>query len=400
MSVPPRPAIFTRAGFDSLASELRIAVIYGGDKRLEGSVLHPSRNFRPWKSYESVARDIQSALERLGFRHVIALPETMALPAQLAHENIQLAWLNTGGVQGSAAAGHAAALLEMLGVPYIGHGPVQTMLLDTKDVFKRQLESLGIPTAPFVVWHPDSGVQDIAATTRFRSVFRGYAGPFIVKPVSGRASLHVHVVETSNELASATSAVYELTHAPVIVEKFLPGREFTVAVSGPVVYQNGAFTRDAEPFAFSVLERVLDTDEPIFTSMDTKPITPRRLRPVDTPEPNLADALRRLGRRVYSELGLHSIVRADIRADEDGTLNVLEVNPKPDLKQPAEGVTSFVAAGLAQEGMSYDDLILSLLADRLDYLLTFQRDTFPELEGVLARHLELPAPARRLLHSA
>ena len=48
---------------------------------------------------------------------------------------------------------------------------------------------------------------------------------------------------------------------------------------------------------------------------------------------------------------------------------ILETNPKPDLKQPNGTVTSLVCTELAAHGMDYEDLILSLLADRLDLLM-------------------------------
>jgi hypothetical protein len=65
----------------------------------------------------------------------------------------------------------------------------------------------------------------------------------------------------------------------------------------------------------------------------------------------------------------------DIRSDENGGLHILEANPKPDLKQPADGITSLISAGLPQAGMGYDDLVLSLLADRLDFLFMHRAET-------------------------
>jgi D-alanine-D-alanine ligase len=61
----------------------------------------------------------------------------------------------------------------------------------------------------------------------------------------------------------------------------------------------------------------------------------------------------------------------------------LEANPKPDLKHPGENVTSLVALGLAEYGMSYNDLIFSLLADRLDYLLTQHIEIIPHIVDLL-----------------
>ncbi|WP_256890990.1 hypothetical protein [Cylindrospermopsis raciborskii] len=53
--------------------------------------------------------------------------------------------------------------------------------------------------------------------------------------------------------------------------------------------------------------------------------------------------------------------------------NYLEANPKPDLKRPNNIATSLVAEGLHEQRMNYEDLILSLLSDRLDYLLTYHQ---------------------------
>jgi D-alanine-D-alanine ligase len=205
--------------------------------------------------------------------------------------------------------------------------------------------------------------------SRFRLAFGDYAGPFIVKPVSGRASLHVHVVESRAELAGAVAEVHGKTNDVVLIEKYLSGREFCIAAAGPLVARCGRLFRGAGPFTFGALERVLEAEEKIFTSMDVRPITGERCRPLRaTEDAAVAAALHELARSVFLEFNLGSIIRLDVRADEAGNLYILEANPKPDLKQPGEGVTSLVCEGLSEFGMSYDDLILSLLADRLDYL--------------------------------
>src|SRR5262245_31947925 len=85
---------------ERLKSRLRLAVIFGGNKLTPGGVAYPSRNTRSWKSYEAVAVDIAASLQRLGFRNVQLLPDDMRLGERLVREGIQMAWLNTGGVQG------------------------------------------------------------------------------------------------------------------------------------------------------------------------------------------------------------------------------------------------------------------------------------------------------------
>ncbi len=143
---------------------------------------------------------------------------------------------------------------------------------------------------------------------------------------------------------------------------------------GPLVSRGGRLVRRREPFTFAALERVLAPGERIFTSMDVRPITSERVRSLDdVRDAKLVDRMRELARDVYREFNLSSLVRLDLRADEKGDLHILEANPKPDLKKPQDGVTNLISAGLPQAGLSYEDVVLSLLADRLDNLFTHRR---------------------------
>lgn len=366
-----------------LFAKLRIAVVFGGDCALPGSVIYKTHNPRSWKSYEVVAREIAKALAEIGFQQVFVLPDDMKLPEQLKQKNIHLVWLNTGGVQGYNPVCHTPALLEMLGMPYVGHNPLNSSTLDNKHAFKRELQSVGVKTAPFMIWHPSQGIFQPNLHQRFAIEFGEYQGPFVVKPVSGRASLHVHFVDKIEGLSQAVSEVHRATHNTALIEKYLPGREFCVAVCGYVNYAKGSFYKHTKPFAFSTVERLLEPEERIFTSMDKKAITADRGRLIGSEEPELKQELIELARKIYWEFSLKSLVRIDVRSDADGSLYVLEANPKPDLKHPGENVTSLVALGLAEYGMSYNDLIFSLLADRLDYLLTQHIEIIPHIVDLL-----------------
>lgn len=356
---------------EKMMRRLRVAVIFGGDKNSEGAVINPAPNTRSWKSYEAVAHDIATALKRIGCRDVFVMPEDMRLAEHLRAEKIHLAWLNSGGVQGFGSVTHGPAMLEMLGIPYVGHDPLSAGLLDNKHIFKRQLKALGLPTAPFMTWHPAQGVLNLGEHALFQREFRHWDGQFIVKPVSGRASLNVNYVERAANIPAIASQVYEITQNQVLIEGYLPGREYCVAVCGPVIRRDGKLERNGGPFTFAEIERVLEPGESIFTSMDIKPITAERVRQLDEDaEAEVISRLRRLGRDVYEALSLDSIIRMDVRADHRGSLFVLEANPKPDLKAPAENVTSLIGEGLIRYGMTYDDLIYSLLADRIDSALS------------------------------
>ena len=68
---------------EELKPQLRIAVIFGGNKRDAGSVLYEAQNSRSWKSYEGVAEDIAASLRRVGFANVQLMPDDMALGDRL-----------------------------------------------------------------------------------------------------------------------------------------------------------------------------------------------------------------------------------------------------------------------------------------------------------------------------
>jgi D-alanine-D-alanine ligase len=369
---------------EKLMPRLRIGVVFGGNKSNPDSVLYRAANTRSWKSYEAVANDIADSLRRSGFRHVYVIPEDMNLPHRLRQANIHLAWLNTGGVQGYNPASHASALLEMAGVPYVGHDPLTATTLDNKHAFKREAAGAGIRTAEFSTWNMTRGPFRPDLNSCFQSAFANYDGPFIVKPVCGRASLHVHVVQNRQELPDVIAEVYRETENTVLIERYLGGREFAIAVAGPTISRGRRLERGQGPFTFAALERTFDPGEQIFTSMDVRPITADRFKTVDPDaDRDILGKMRRMASELYLEFNLASLVRLDLRADAAGQLYVLEANPKPDLKRPFQGVTSLICGGLADTGMDYDDLIFSLLADRIDFLLAHRRGSVGHITELL-----------------
>lgn len=304
-----------------------------------------------------------------GFRYVVTLPDDLGLAERLRQERIDLAWLNTAGVQGYDAVAHTPSLLELSGIPYVGHRPLLAVTLDNKHVFKRECAGLGLPTPPFMVWDGTSGRLEPDREPRFRAAFGVYRGPFVVKPVTGRASLNVVLVPDRSTLADAVEEVYRHTLNQVQIETFVGGAEYCVSVCGPVLARHGRLERQDRPFVFSVLERVMGTDERIFTSMDVRPITRDRTRLLGPGDGEVYERLVQLARTVHAEFQIRTLIRLDVRADTNGRLFILEANPKPDLKRPDGEMISLVCAGLDQHDMTYEDLLLSLLADRLDHYL-------------------------------
>jgi len=257
-------------------------------------------------------------------------------------------------------------------------------LLDNKHWFKRELAALGLATPAFMTWNHVRGKLVPQSNRAFQRAFADYAGPLVVKPAVGRASLHVHLVADRQQLAEVVAEVSLLTNNDVLIEAFAPGREFVVAAAGPMLARDGRLFRLTEPFVFGAQERVLTHEEKIFTSMDQRPITRDRVRGLRGSEDSAVRFdLLALARQVYTDFNLGSLIRLDIRADAGGTLQILEANPKPDLKRPNGSVTSLIGEGLSEFQMSYDDLILALLAERIDYLIRLQPGLYRHFEEIL-----------------
>ena len=109
--------------------------------------------------------------------------------------------------------------------------------------------------------------------------------------------------------------------------------------------------------------------------------TENPLHPLDADD-ELAEGLKSLAQRIYLDFNLDSLVRIDVRGDEEGRLHIMEANPQPDLGGPGRESDNRVCAGLGEHDMTYDDLVLSLLANRLDFLLTFRPKALAHVESV------------------
>lgn len=352
-----------------LRGRLRIAVIYGGNRHAEGAVIVPTRNPRSDKNYEMVAREIAGSLERLGFIDVAVLPEDMHLGESLRRHRTHFAWLNSGGTQGYASVCHAPALLELLGIPYVGHNPLNAAVLDNKHIFKCVLQRLGVFTPPFVVANYPFVTGRITECDDFKNVFNEEVDRFIVKPVSGRASQFVSVVKR-DEIDARVEEVGRTVGNHVMVEEYFPGREFTVGTIGPMVARQGFLMNHGVPFVLPAVERILEKDEWIVTSMDIRPITLDRVRVLDADlDAHEISVLTNIALYMFEHMRLETAVRFDMRTDSKGRIGVLEANPKPDLKFPQGQQINLLAAGISKCGMGYDDLILSMLANRIDFLL-------------------------------
>jgi len=243
---------------------------------------------------------------------------------------------------------HVPALLEMLGIPYSGAGPAALGLCYDKEIVNAIARSLEIPVPEETCFDP----ADRGAT--IPSVF-----PALVKPACGDSSIGITkdaVVYDAEQLINRLSAVREqLPGVPILVQEFLPGTEYTVAVVG-----NPGLSHEILPL-LEVEYDGLDAGLPRILSYESKwePESPfwNQIRYVESKAPvEVKNALFDASALLFQKLGCRDYARFDFRADANGTPKLLEVNPNPGWCW--DGKLNLMAE-LA--GWSYADLLARIL---------------------------------------
>jgi D-alanine-D-alanine ligase len=193
-----------------------------------------------------------------------------------------------------------AALFEWEGVRFTGSGSETLALCRRKDRTKAVLAAAGVPV-------PRAG---------------GF--PCIVKPMDedGSAGLdHDAVCGDADELERARARCA----GPVVVEEFLPGKEFVVSLWGRT-----------RPEHISIGEVSFDNALRLFTYAakwhpDSRDYANSRLHYHTEIDPPLRAALAAAARGAWRAVGARGYLRVDVRLDEDGVPRVLDVNPNPDV---------------------------------------------------------------------
>ena len=316
---------------------MKVAVVHNRDSTGVINVfgMQNRERYNP-RTVERVASALESGGHNVrvidGNMHVIEQLHDF-MPRVMAGERPGMVFNMAYGIQGVSRYTHLPAMLEMLGVPYVGSGPQAHGLALDKVIAKMIFQSSGISTPGF--WNFATADQ-----THDDLVF-----PVIVKPKMEAVSYGIQVVDNWDDLRAAVGSIIDEFGQHVLVEQFIPGREFAVGLLG-----NGP------PEVLPIVEIDLDGDpNAIQTAGDKlkKPkdkICPARLD--DEQSAELGD----LARRSFESLGLHDFARIDVRMDAAGRFHVLEINSMASL-----GLTGTYVHAAQTAGYGYDALINRML---------------------------------------
>jgi D-alanine-D-alanine ligase len=133
------------------------------------------------------------------------------------------------GLEGVAREAEVPALLEAYGIPYVFSDPLTLALALDKGMAKRVVRDQGVPTPNFIV------IEDAQALTQLNLDELPVAFPVFAKPVregSGKGIDENSHAASGEALRRVAADLLERFQQPVLVEEFLPGREFTVGIVG------------------------------------------------------------------------------------------------------------------------------------------------------------------------
>ena len=289
---------------------------------------------------DSTIQALSEAIEALGHR-VEHIGHCRALAARLvAGERWDLAFNIAEGITGRSREAQVPALLEAYGIGYTFSDPLVCSLTLDKAMTKRVVQSAGLPTPRFHVIEREDDLAEVALPY-----------PLFAKPVAegtGKGIDGKSRIESARELREVCCRLLQHFAQPVLVEEYLPGREFTTGVLGcgrtarvlgtmEVCPVPGAATSD---YSYEMKERCEELVE---------------YRPM--PHGDDRREVEELALAAYRLLEVRDAGRLDFRTDRAGKPALLEVNPLPGL-HPLHSDLPMIAR---QEGMSFVELISEIL---------------------------------------
>lgn len=332
-----------------------LANVKGDDIALPGDV--PPDALADYDHIETI-QAIQAAIETDG-HSTLFIPADANLPYALKEYQPDICFNISEGLGGDAREAQTPALLEMLKIPYTSSRVLANAIALDKTLTKRLWRDRRLPVAPFQEFI--TGEETLRPELHF---------PLFVKPSregTGMGMDDNSIVHNEQELRERVRWVIRLYRQPALVEHYLPGREFTVAVMGRAdakSYSRHPEWYDADGFhRFPILE--VNHSHSITPGVYGKAAKSIDLGETGAPEvicpapidPELARKLQHYARRAHQVLGALDISRVDIRLDEKDQPCLIEINPLPGLTPDFSDLCVICNA----DGISHTELILEIL---------------------------------------
>jgi len=292
---------------------------------------------------EETIEALENCLQHLGHQ-TDRIGNARALIERLAHgARWDIVFNIAEGLRGIGREAQVPAILDIYEIPYTFSDPLVMSLTLHKGLTKRVIRDAGIPTADFFVFEGTLRKGDIS-----------FAPPFFIKPVAegtGKGITPDSIIRRMEVLVPACEKMLAAHDQPVLIERYLTGREFTVGITGtgPEAVVVGTMEVHLLPeaeqgvYSYANKENCEELVKYIISNSTEEPVVKRC-------EDVAINAWRTLGCRDGG--------RIDIRCDDDENPYFLEVNPLAGL-HPDHSDLPIISKGV---GLDYQALIERLLA--------------------------------------
>jgi D-alanine-D-alanine ligase len=256
------------------------------------------------------------SVEALAERQRRMLSEELAELEPVPNADVLFLAVHGGALEG----GTLQAVLEVLGVPYTGSGPLASALAMDKDLSKRLFRAAGVPVPAWFMAPPTVGPQDVSTVLGW---------PVIVKPSKQGSSVGLTLVKKAEDLDIAVKLAKRYDDE-VMAEQFIPGRELTVGVLGDMPLPVGEIVPKHELFDYVTKYTPGMSDETFPAKIDTL----------------LARQLQEYALLAHRALKLSGYSRIDFRVSPEGDIFCLEANSLPGMTRTSLFPQAAQAAGI------------------------------------------------------
>ncbi len=306
-----------------------------------------SDTYAEWDDESTIAA-IESALSEVG--DVIRLEANEDFPSALREAEPDIVFNVAEGAGGPSRESLVPAFCEFWGIPYTGSDPLTLGTCLDKARTKETLVHHGIPTPDFMVMENGGPLRQSVEL------------PAVVKPLHEGSSVGLtprSLGRTGPEVEAEVSRLIERYREPAIVEHFVGGREFTVAILGndgdgrvlPIIELDfGSFPEGAQPIYGFEAKWIWDRPEaPLDVFTCPASCTPELQRRIEE-----------LAMAAFRTLRCRDWARIDVRCDGDDNPHILEVNPLPGII-PDPAANSCYPKAARAAGLSFNEGIQAVL---------------------------------------
>jgi len=303
--------------------------------------------FAEWDSMETIDA-VKNALELGG--HDVTLVEA----DETAYENLkkikpEFVFNVAEGFYGASRESQIPAMLEMLNIPYTGSDSITIGICHDKSRCKEILSYYNIPNAKFFI----SNIQLRKNNLEF---------PKFVKPLHEGSSKGIYNSSLANNLDELNNEIDRIKNCynqPALIEDFIGGKEFTVAMLGngenvkvlPIVEMNLDFVPEGFNKIYSYeVKWFFDTREnqlDIFTC-------PANINK------EIYNNIEKICKDAFNVLRLRDWARIDVRLDKNNIPNIIEINPLPGILPDPRDNSCYPKAA-RHSGMNYNAMINAVL---------------------------------------